>query len=176
MYSVPEQVAYSGVQGVSFSGLLCSYAVDLFILKVRLCKGFSLTPALRTKPFLFRIFFFQCRNQRCTEPIMYAYVPREMEFNNVQSFPCSHSKSSFESQFLESQNLFLALKLYYTWFPDQRRKTNFIIECSSFHSNTISDTIKQYFLYFMGNFYLETYKFILPIQAVGQREMNLTFT
>lgn len=58
MYSVPEQVAYSGVQGVSFSGLLCSYAMDLFILKVRLCKGFSLTPALRTRPFLFRIFFF----------------------------------------------------------------------------------------------------------------------
>lgn len=174
---MPEQVAYSGVQGISFSGSLCSYAMVLFILKVRLCKGFSLTPALRTRPLLFRFFFFfQCGNQRYTEPIMYAYVPHEMEFNNVQSFPCSHSKSSLESQFLESQNLFLALKLYYTWFPDQPQKTNFITECSSLRSNTVSGTIKQYFLGFMGNLYLEIYKFILPIQAVGQREINLTFT
>lgn len=45
---------------------------------------------------------------------METYVPHEMEFNSVQLFPCSLSKSSFESQFVEYRNFFFSLKLYYT--------------------------------------------------------------
>lgn len=47
-----------------------------------------------------------------------------MEFNSVQLFPCSHSKNSLESQFLESQKLFSSLKLYYIGQP---QKAYFII-------------------------------------------------
>lgn len=77
----------------------------LFIMNTRLCRGFSLTLVLRTRPLLFRFFFSVHLSKVCRADYV-SLCAHEMEFKSMPLFPCSHSKSSFESQFLESQGLF----------------------------------------------------------------------
>lgn len=69
----------------------------------------------------------------------------------MQLLPCLHSKSSFESQFLESQNLFSSLKLHYAWFPGQPQRTCFNTS-HALHSSITCDTLKQYSFWFCGKF------------------------